>query len=200
VERPFAEEIYEDLPGSEPLLVSQPTMFETPPVLDGDHVYLMLHGAYEDCTRFWGENTPNDVEALNLTNIARPAARVVFTGCCWGALTADQPARWSLGGEPPAGKSAGSSIALAFLERGSSAFIGCTGAHYSPREEPYGYFGGPMHQAFWRSLLAGAPPAKALFEAKVDYLRGFPHGRRTPFQQAVEYKILNQYTCLGLGW
>lgn len=198
--RPFADEVFEALPGAEPLLRSRDTTFGTPPSLAGEHVYLMLHGDYADSTRFWGEETVANAEALNLTNIISPAARVVFTGCCWGALTADQPAHWALPDEVPAAKSAGASIALAFLERGSTAFVGCTGAHYSPTEEPYGYFGGPMHDAFWRSLLAGSPPAEALWEAKIDYMRGFPHGRRTPFGLAVEYKILNQFTCLGLGW
>jgi beta-lactamase superfamily II metal-dependent hydrolase len=197
--RPFAEEIYHALPGDRPLHVSKETTFKTLPALDGEHLYLMLHGSDVDSTRFWGEDTPDNAEALNLKNITRPAARVVFTGCCWGALTADQPALRALPGEVPAAKSAGSSIALAFLERGSTAFVGCTGAHYSPTEQPYGYFGGPMHAAFWHHL-RDMPPAKALFEAKVDYLRDFPHGRRTPFQLAVEYKILNQYTCLGLAW
>jgi beta-lactamase superfamily II metal-dependent hydrolase len=200
VMRPFADPIYAVLPGNEPLLVSKETTFETPPALDGDHLYLMLHGAYADATRFWGEDTANDAEALNLTNIPEPAARVVFTGCCWGALTADQPALSALPGEVPAAKPAGSSIALAFLQRGATAFIGCTGAHYSPTEEPFGYFGGPLHEAFWQHLLAGRRPAEALFAAKIDYLKGFPHGRVTPYQLAVEYKILNQYTCLGLGW
>ncbi len=197
--RPFAEEIYDALPGNLPLHVSKQTTFKTLPVLDGEHLYLMLHGSDVDSTRFWGEDTLDNAEALNLKNVTRPAARVVFTGCCWGALTADQPALRALPGEVPAAKSAGSSLALAFLERGSTAFIGCTGAHYSPTERPYGYFGGPMHAAFWQHLRDMAP-AEALFEAKVDYLRDFPHGRRTPFQLAVEYKILNQYTCLGLGW
>jgi hypothetical protein len=27
-----------------------------------------------------------------------------------------------------------------------------------------------------------------------------PHGRRSAAQTAIEFKILRQYTCLGLGW
>ena len=201
IARPFADGVYDILPGDQPLPRSKETTFDSPPELSGDHLYLMLHGAYQDGTRFWGEETPRDAEALNLTNIRQPAARVVFTGCCWGALTADQPAVQALPGEVPAAKPAGSSIALEFLQRGSTAFIGCTGAHYSPQDPPpYDYFGGPMHEAFWTRLLEGLRPASALFQAKIDYLAGFPHGRRTAWQVAVEYKILNQYTCLGLGW
>jgi hypothetical protein len=200
VARPFADAIYDRLPGTDPLEVSQPTTFESVALLGGERVYLMLHGDYVDSSRFWGEDTRGDLEAVNLTNIAPGGTRVVFTGCCWGALTADQPARWAVPGIAPAGKAAGTSIALAFLQQGSTAFVGCTGAHYSPTEAPYDYFGGPMHEAFWSRAVAGTPPAQALFEAKIDYLAGFPHGRPTALQQAIEYKILYEYTCLGLGW
>jgi beta-lactamase superfamily II metal-dependent hydrolase len=198
--RPFAEEIFPLLPGADPLLVSEPTTHVLAPTLGGQHVYLMLHGSDIDSTRFWGENSAELVEAVNLTNVARPAGRVVFTGCCWGAMIADQPALRTIPGTTPASKPVGSSLALAFLEHGSTAFVGCTGAHYSPLQEPFGYFGGPMHEAFWTHIVAGAPPAQALFEAKVDYVAGFPHGLTTTVGQAIEHKILHQYTCLGLGW
>jgi beta-lactamase superfamily II metal-dependent hydrolase len=200
VARPFAEEIFRQLHGPDALLVSQPTTHDVAPALDADLVYIMLHGDYLDASRFWGEDTVDNVEAVNLTNIPAPGARVVFTGCCWGALTVDQPAQRAMPGTAPAPKAPNASIALRFLETGATAFVGCTGAHYSPTEPPYGYFGGPMHEEFWRALANGAPPAEALLTAKAEYVRGFPHGRRSEAQQAIEYKILNQYTCLGLGW
>lgn len=91
-------------------------------------------------------------------------------------------------------------MALGFLKAGALAFVGCTGVHYSPSEPPYRYYGGPMHEAFWKSWLAGLPPAKALFEAKKEYLGGIPHRDASPMSRAIEIKILRQYTCLGLGW
>jgi hypothetical protein len=200
VARPFAEEVYGGLPGAEPLYVSQPTTIDDGPELAGDLTYLMLHGDFVDSTRFWGEDTPQDREAVNLNHIPAPAARVVLTGCCWGALTFDNPAVHALPGRPPGQKAPDASIALSFLQRGATAFVGCTGSHYSPTEEPYGYFGQPMHDAFWNALLAGAAPAQALFDAKVEYVKGFPHGRTTRMFHAIEYKILRQFTCLGLGW
>jgi hypothetical protein len=115
-------------------------------------------------------------------------------------LTVDTPAGRVVPGRSIGLKTAESSIALGFLARGASAFIGCTGAHYSPTEEPFNYFGGPMHRAFWSAYNAGKPPAQALFDAKIDYIRGMPHGRTGVLQTAIEYKILRQYTCLGLGW
>jgi beta-lactamase superfamily II metal-dependent hydrolase len=200
VARPFAEPIFQAVSGQGTLDVSQPTTFETISALGGDLVYLMLHGDYIDSSRFWGENTANNREAVNLSNIPDPGGRVIFTGCCWGALAADQPAFRALPGAVVSPKVAESSIALTFLRRGAVAFVGCTGAHYSPTQEPYDYFGGPMHQAFWRSIGTGAAPAQAIFDAKVEYVRGFPHGRDSAVQEAIEYKILRQYTCLGLGW
>ena len=199
-ERPFADAIFDGLAGGLPLLISAPSTAKVPSfVLDSDRVYLMLHGDFLDSARFWGESDDGSIEAVNLANVPDPAGRVVFTGCCWGALTVDQPAARLLSGAPPAPKAPASSIALTFLLNGATAFVGCTGAHYSPMVEPFDYFGGPMHAAFW-SRLAGAPPARALFQAKGDFAEGFPHGRPRGIQRAIEHKILAQYTCLGLGW
>jgi hypothetical protein len=97
-------------------------------------------------------------------------------------------------------KSPDDSLALSFLMKGATAFVGCTGSHYSPLEPPFNFFGGPMHRAFWNHYAANTSPAKALFNAKLEYLRGMPHGQSSANSQAIEYKILRQYTCLGLGW
>jgi beta-lactamase superfamily II metal-dependent hydrolase len=202
VARPFAEPIFDALSGARRMLVSKPSTFDDrpPPALDGDQTYFMLHGDYVDGTRFWGEGTPNNREAVNLGSLPSAMRGVVFTGCCWGALTTDTPAGLVSPGRPFGMKTPESSIALGALRRGALAFVGCTGAHYSPVQSPYDYFGGPMHRAFWRQHASGSPPAKALFDAKVEYLAGMPHGRTSDTQTAIEFKILRQYTCLGLGW
>jgi beta-lactamase superfamily II metal-dependent hydrolase len=201
VARPFAEQIFDRLPGSRTLLVSQPTTFSNPVYdLETDRVYFMLHGDYVDGTRFWGEGIENNVEAVNLSNVPDGAGRIVFAGCCWGALFTDTPASSVVRNRPFGQRTADSSLALNFLKKGARAFVGCTGAHYSPIEQPYGYFGGPMHDAFWRRIHAGVAPAKALFEAKIEYFRDIPHGQRSMMSRAIEYKIWRQYTCLGLGW
>jgi hypothetical protein len=57
-----------------------------------------------------------------------------------------------------------------------------------------------MHSAFWRHYLDGKAPARALFDAKIEYVGGMPHKQSGVSAQAIEYKILRQYTCLGLGW
>lgn len=202
VARPFAQPIYQSLPGSANMLVSQPSVFSQNPAinLQADRVYFMLHGDYVDSTRFWGEGTADNREAVNISNVPPQSGRVVFAGCCWGALIAGTPAGLVEPNRPFGQKSADSSIALSFLSKGSNAFVGCTGAHYSPTEPPFQYFGGPMHQAFWRAFNAGTPAAEALLRAKREYSSGMPHGQTSTLSRAIEYKILRQYTCLGLGW
>ena len=56
-----------------------------------------------------------------------------------------------------------------------------------------------MHAAFWRGLAEGLAPAEALLDAKPTTSATFRTGRLGA-QHAIEYKILHQYTCLGLGW
>jgi hypothetical protein len=160
----------------------------------------MLHGSDADATRFWGENDYGIVEAVNISNLPRRFAGVVFTGCCWGALTVQTTAANYVPGQPVGVRTPGMSLALSYLHAGAKAFVGCTGTHYSPTVAPYQYFGGPMHEAFWKRYTQGAGPAEALFRAKIDYAQGLPHGQTSPTGQAIEYKIWKQYTCLGLGW
>jgi beta-lactamase superfamily II metal-dependent hydrolase len=203
VRREFADRVFRDLPGQGNLLTSRPsTHDQTNPalVLDGDLVYLMLHGDDRDGSRFWGEETEGGREAVGMGNLPETSGPVVFTGCCWGALTADPPAVRASNGEPIAPKGPESSLALGFLNRGAVGFIGCTGAHYSPTDSPFDYYGGPMHKAFWSKYLAGNSPAGALLEAKRDYAAGMPHNHPSAISKAIEMKILRQYTCLGLGF
>jgi hypothetical protein len=187
--------------GTAPLLVSEP---KGPPDIgsgnaNGASVYVMLHGSDVDATRFWGEDEGGTIETMNITNIPRASSGVVFAGCCWGALTVQTTA--SHAGSAPLGvRTPGMSIALSYLHAGARAFVGCTGTHYSPTIAPYKYFGGPMHSAFWTRIKAGSAPARALFDAKLEYLQHMPHGQTSAVAQAIEFKILKQFTCLGLGW
>jgi hypothetical protein len=57
-----------------------------------------------------------------------------------------------------------------------------------------------MHKAVISALRDGVAPAEALFRAKADYAANMPHGQGRPLDQAIEFKILNEFTCLGLGW
>lgn len=200
--RPFAVDVFNKIPGNEDLYISKNTVFNQEPPLhvEAEQVYFMLHGDYRDSSRFWGEETPSNREAFHVYNLPKSFRGVVFAGCCWGALTVDTPAGRSYPNRPFSLNTVESSIALSFLERGANAFVGCTGAHYSPTEPPFDYFGGPLHAAFWHFYNIGFAPAVALFNAKIEFIKQMPHGRTTVIQQAIEYKILRQFTCLGLGW
>lgn len=154
---------------------------------------------------FKGEEDEDDetqIPALDLESLPEkcPGA-IVFTGCCWGALTLDRLAVRARAPGAASMRNGDNSIALAFLRRGARAYIGCTGTHYSPSDQPYAYFGGPMHTAFWETMRDPRMyPALALHEARIAYLNGIPHSRTQLSEQAIEYKIFHQFACLGIGW
>ena len=202
IRRPFADLVYKALPGDKKMETSNPlTIDRVPPLdVDADWIYFMLHGADGDATGFWGEDDAGGYpRAFDIANVPSHKGGVVFTGCCWGALTLNTIASQARPGRPIETRTEKGSIALAFLARGALAFVGCTGSHYSPGE-PFGYFGHPMHTAFWSAYFGGAGPATSLFRAKMEYAKGLPHGQTALAAQAIEYKILRQYTCLGLGF
>lgn len=198
--RPFAKAIFrllsqEEALSSAPLHVSQ---------LDRDaparrHVYFMLHGDDRDASRFWGDDVSASrvLEAINVGALPLSGLDIVFAGCCWGALSVLQRANNANALVAP--RSPEESMALACLRSGARAFVGCTGVHYSPGEEG-GFFGAPMHDAFWKEALGGRPPAEALFRARANYLVEMPHNRRSALEIGIERKIYKQFTCLGLGW
>jgi beta-lactamase superfamily II metal-dependent hydrolase len=203
VARPFADTVFATIAGSAvKMFQSRPVVYDQKPAYAAraDRMYFMLHGSDLDGSRFWGEGTERGREAVSIDNIPDPCGSVVFTGCCWGALAADTIATRYVPGRPLGVRTAGQSIALTCLLRGATAFVGCTGEHYSPSTRTPGYFGGPLHTAFWRYYTSGKMPAEALLSAKKEYALGMPHGQMDPEPRAIEMKILHQYTCLGLGW
>jgi hypothetical protein len=201
--RPFADHVFsQQVPGTEQMLKSQPTASSAvdPRQVDAGAIYLLLHGSDVDTSRFWGETASGMLEAIRVATLPNPCGGIVLSGCCWGALTVRTKGVDNRPGDPVPPVTPEQSVALSFLARGARAFVGCTGAHYSPLEQPMDYFGAPMHHAFWKHVRAGVPPAEALFKAKVDYIAGMPHGRQLIEERAIENKILRQFTCLGLGW
>lgn len=201
--RPFADGIFErHLRAAPPMHRSQPVGHQMlgPSELDADMIYVMLHGSDSDASRFWGETQVGSIEAMHVGNIPNPCGATVLSGCCWGALTVKDKASAYDPRSPIRALRQEESLALSFLAAGARSFVGCTGAHYSPLDGDMNFFGAPMHDAFWKFVKQGHPPALALFEAKLDYLSGMPHGRVSLEEQAIEHKILRQFTCLGLGW
>jgi hypothetical protein len=202
VARPFAETMLKLVDGDEKLAISEPTVAATLPAvtLAGRIGYVMLHGDYENATRFWGETDSGvAVEAIRLDQIPDPSPDVVFAGCCWGALPVSTPAFRYRPGTPIAARGIEQSIALTCLARGAIGFVGCTGSHYSPTKKPYDSASGLMHQYFFEELAKGAGPAQALFRAKQRYGATLP-GVNEAGELAIRSKTLTQFTCLGLGW
>ncbi|AMV18395.1 MBL fold metallo-hydrolase [Planctomyces sp. SH-PL14] len=207
--RAFADAVYKPISGNIDLVAQRsgpftPELLRPQMNLTGD-VYFMLHGSDNDATRYWGEDAGGLVEAVDLQSVPdRASGAIVFTGCCWGALTVTPAAAKLRPGVALRPRGPESSIAIAFLQAGALAFVGCTGTHYSPVKPtaPWGldFFGKPMHDEFWANINRGLFPARALFEAKKKYASQLPHGPDDPFSRAVEMKILREYTLLGLGW
>ena len=206
IKRPFAEEVFDTIPFSETkfLEVSEdcsPKTVNTKSLRGA--LYFMLHGHDGDATRFTGELQAKTgyYEAFDIYNIPDDCREtVVFSGCCYGALVALPKADRKEPGMKLRSRTNEQSIALAFLKAGVNAFVGCTGAHYSPRLIHENFFGKPMHISFWNGISNGLPPAMALLEAKKEYATNIPHGLTKAIYKAIEIKILHQFTCLGLGW
>ncbi|WNJ89585.1 ComEC/Rec2 family competence protein [Bosea sp. 685] len=202
--RPFADRIFQEhLRADPPMYRSQPVAHQTlsQRELDADMIYVMLHGSDGDASRFWGEDENSGMlEAMHVGQIPNPCGATIFSGCCWGALTVRDRASRFRDRDTMRPLQPRDSLALSFLAAGARAFVGCTGAHYSPLDGDMDYFGAPMHDAFWKYLKQGQAPSKALHSAKVDYLANMPHRRTVVEEQAIEHKILRQFTCLGLGW
>lgn len=206
--RPFADGVFARAGGPAGVIkVSEPVLAQGlgNSAIGAKSIYFMLHGSDTDSTCFWGERSAGGViEAVRLPNVPNPCGGTIFAGCCWGALAARESAFRHVPNTPHQPLTPAQSIALSFLRAGAKAFVGCTGAHYSPVSNDPGanlnYFGAPMHDAFWKHFGANESPAEALFNAKMDYIAAMPHGRSTTEEQAIGYKILRQFTCLGLGW
>ncbi|MBZ9994095.1 MBL fold metallo-hydrolase [Mesorhizobium sp. BH1-1-4] len=197
-ERPFARAIWPMIGGRELCSTSGPDVVAglDPAAVAKRNLYFMLHGDFADGSRFWGESG-GAIEAINVSKLPASGPGLVFAGCCWGALTVDQLASRTTGALGV--KTPGQSMALSLLKSGANAFVGSTGAHYSPGEGE-DCFGAPMHKAFWTRINAGDPPATALYNARKAYLAALPHGLSQPYHVAIERKIYRQFTCLGLAW
>lgn len=208
IERPFADDVYKLFKiADDDMFVSEtfgPAEVEKDAAVGA--VYFMLHGFERDATLYSGEIIDEEggdnelFDAVSIDNVPTDVrGSVVFAGCCWGALTVFPKAAIA-DKHVLSPRSPEDSIALTYLMRGAQAFVGCTGTHYSPGQEPYNYYGKPMHDLFWKNLGKGLQPSRALFEAKKIYANEIPHDQMDVFSRGIEHKTLRQFTCLGLGW
>jgi hypothetical protein len=205
IARPFAESIWLDLPGKRVLNASRSYLstHAMAPDTEAGCQYFMLHGSDVDATVFSGEDGGDYTQAFTTQNVPPSFNGVVFTGCCWGALTVSQKAV-EIGKRTPAPRVAERSIALSYLKAGASAFVGCTGAHYSgPDISPKVNYALPFHSAFWKTLpKVGHSGSLALHGARKYYgeLIASDKSRHNPLDIARRLKNRAQFTCLGLGW
>jgi hypothetical protein len=205
--RPFADRVFERV-GKGAMATSAPMKPAAARVhwRGRGRAYLVLHGRADEPGRFQGEDDDGTlVDAVLAGAVPRLDGGVVFAACCWGALivdTAAVDARGAAFGD----RTPEESIALRVLANGANAFVGTTGLHYSPTEpvakarDRYGYLGKPLHQAFFAACARGEPPSRALFLAKLAYVKGIPHAVHSPLVTALECKVFREFTCLGLGW
>lgn len=208
VKRPFADQVW-SLGGENPAIkVSE--KFTSGDVAPSDttvsYHYYMLHGNMYDATRFSGEyadGTPGYPVGFELGNVPAAFTGIVFSGCCWSALTVSARAAQASEGAVAA-RTASDSIALAYLKAGANAFVGCTGSHYSgPSTDPRENAALEFHQGFWHNVArCGMPAAVALHTARLDFGRHLAENSSSmdPLQLARCLKNRSQFTCLGLGW
>lgn len=207
VERPFADGVWGGISGSRPLNVSEKFLSKQvdPAHLDSSSHYFMLHGRHDDGTVFTGESRGGgNPIAFEIGSVPKTFSGLVFSGCCWGALTVEQRA-CDIGTAPVTPRAPERSIAVSYLKAGANCFIGSTGAHYSgPDTDPDENLAYPLHEAFYKTLFAGSSlqGAAALFRARSDFSRYIAQGKGAwePIDYARRLKNRAQFTCLGLGW
>lgn len=208
VARPFASDVWTQLAGNRELNVSEKFLYTdviSETMTSSQLHYFMLHGDWRDGRGFFGEleDQTGYTNAFVVGSVPSRFHGVAFSGCCWGALTVSQKAR-DAGAAPLAPRVAERSIALTYLQAGASAFVGCTGAHYSGADtDPDANYAARMHGAFWAALSAGRySAAVALHKAREEYsaLIASRAQDMEPIELARRMKNRAQFTCLGLGW
>lgn len=207
IARPFAQVAWNVMGGRRNLNVSKDFLYSdvNPQHLESPLHYFMLHGDWRDGRTFYGEldDQAGYTNAFVVGSVPEQVSGVVFSGCCWGALTVSQKAK-DAGAAPIAPRVVERSIALSYLKAGANAFVGCTGAHYSGASVAADVnYAALMHQAFWSELPEKSYSASAALHAARQAYSADIAGRADvlePVDLARRLKNRSQFTCLGLGW
>ena len=207
IARPFAQAAWNAMGGRRNLNVSKEFLYSdvNPEHLESPLHYFMLHGDWRDGRTFYGEldDQAGYTNAFVVGSVPEQVSGVVFSGCCWGALTVSQKAK-DAGAAPIAPRVVERSIALSYLKAGANAFVGCTGSHYSGADvAPDVNYAALMHQAFWSELPGKRYSASAALHAARQAYSADIAGRADalePVDLARRLKNRSQFTCLGLGW
>lgn len=162
--------------------------------------YLVLHGKRTDATSLFGEDQQRrPVQTLSIAKLPEQLTGTFFSACCWGALITGTTARLAGEGESVPDRSELQSFAISTLARGAHAFVGCTGAHWSPPPGALTH-GVPFHMAFFDAMRQGLAPAAATLEAKRQYRTNYLSTITEASELAYSTKNLHAFTCLGLAW
>jgi hypothetical protein len=194
VNRPEAVNVYNLISGTEESFRSEPTQSNSPLyTISSKYAYMWLHGDWKNPGSFCGESSLDGqhIQAITVSNLQEPTPHVVFNCACWGGLHTDVPGFHQETGINQLNTE--ESLAINFLARGTAAYIGCTGVHYSP-------IGKSLHEAFWNSFQSGNPPALALLKAKEQFRESITDTASGYLKLAISHKIWRIFTCLGLGW
>jgi hypothetical protein len=201
--RPYAETIYRSLTAV-PMLTSAPLHCRQKPPwsVDGSHVYLVLHGDYQNSSVLQGEDGATRIDAFERANIGDCGGAVVLAAACWGGLLTNVPAG-KLWLDNVEHKVPATSTALAFLARGAAAVGAFTTAHYWPDHAAPGVrqqsLCVPLHEELWSALRRGESPARAVLLAKRAFAAHLPFAVSTR-DKLLEEMMLYGFSCLGLGW
>jgi hypothetical protein len=190
-----------------------------------DWLYLVLHHPNAATLRLTGtaviftdaadpeENVYWFPIAMNHTifNGSSPAPAVVFGGICWGAMLVDQmaSAHFDFPGASFEAFDVDRSVPVAYINKGTNAFIGFTTQHHVPVDSGSDTdistldkltLGAPLHRYFWENIVAGVTPAEALFLAKASVIGSLDPETMAPLALAQSLKAVWSATCIGLGW
>jgi hypothetical protein len=170
--------------------------------VNASNAYFVLHGTYLAGTEFFG--TQNS--SFSIDQAINSCSKVFFSAACWGAILVNKTAYQYVSDNKSASfitRTSSDAIALQFIDRGAIGVIGCTAKNIVPSNTVSKfYFSAWMELFFWIGLDIRNSPALSLHIAKklfILYLQSTLN-KKTVKTVALEMKVYQNFTCLGLGW
>ena len=203
---PFAAEVFARLFDNDAVMQVNPNLVADPQVLASTWLYLMLHGAPELQTPYFGRSVDPDEPVVfdmvdfGIRTASWPQGSTAFVGACWGALVSER-ARSAKNEGVTVTKDGTTSLALAMIDRGANAYVGFAGSHYFPGQVLEMTFGAPLHVAFWLyHRIFRLPASEALFRARhLAFLYAMSKAV-DEVDKAIARKTFWSASCLGFGW
>jgi hypothetical protein len=177
---------------------NKPCSLPLPANLTGKNCHIVLHGQSDLGFYFMGTNRT----FLDVSDVQKSQLKIIHASSCWGGIIVNDTAYIaSIGRAMLNERTSADAISLQFLQRGAIAFVGCTADNLAPTDTEHWFcFSAPFDFFFWKNIAIGLSPAQAVLDAKRLYALGIPYIPNDLLACAKEMKILQSYTCLGLGW